>query len=393
MTLKSRITEDMKDAMRAKDAARLSTIRLLLAAIKQREVDERKDMTDADVLAIIEKMVKQRRDSISQFEAGNRPDLVAVEQAELLILQGYQPQQLSEGEIDALVAAAIASTGAAGPSGMGKVMAELKGKLAGRADMSAVSAQGQGPSRVAIRRSTRGNDATAFPDFHFATARRRHRAGAGRWPDNCSPFAGAIVAYNQVIPEQHVACLPVARPADRSCFPRKQPNHDPQRLHPDAFDPRRYRRGRGPVRPAEEGRRQLRRLLPVPQRKDAVVFGQPHQAVLSLLRLRRAWHRHRVPDGACRQDVSRCVEDLARDAGLEVPRNERAGDKERRAEGEDLNELLLSAARFYRGRLKDAPQAIEYLKGRGLTGEIAARFGIGLRARGLAEPRRGVSEV
>ncbi len=141
MTLKSRITEDMKDAMRAKDAARLSTIRLLLAAIKQREVDERKDMTDADVLAIIEKMVKQRRDSISQFEAGNRPDLVAVEQAELLILQGYQPQQLSEGEIDALVAAAIASTGAAGPSGMGKVMAELKGKLAGRADMSAVSAK------------------------------------------------------------------------------------------------------------------------------------------------------------------------------------------------------------------------------------------------------------
>ncbi len=141
MTLKARITEDMKDAMRAKDTARLSTIRLLLAAIKQREVDERKDLTDADVLAVIEKMVKQRRDSITQFEAGKRMDLVAIEQAELVVLQGYQPQQLSEAEVDAAVAAAIAATGAAGPAGMGKVMAELKGKLAGRADMTAVSAK------------------------------------------------------------------------------------------------------------------------------------------------------------------------------------------------------------------------------------------------------------
>jgi hypothetical protein len=141
MTLKARITEDMKDAMRAKDTARLSTIRLLLAAIKQREVDERKDMTDEDVLAVIEKMVKQRRDSITQFEAGKRMDLVAIEQAELVVLQGYQPQQLSEAEVDAAVAAAIAATGAAGLAGMGKVMAELKGKLAGRADMTAVSAK------------------------------------------------------------------------------------------------------------------------------------------------------------------------------------------------------------------------------------------------------------
>jgi uncharacterized protein YqeY len=141
MTLKARITEDMKDAMRAKDAARLSTIRLLLAGIKQREVDERKDLTDADVLAVIDKMVKQRRDSIAQFEAGKRMDLVAIEQAELGVLQGYLPQQLTEGEIDAMVAAAIAATGAAGPAGMGKVMAELKGKLAGRADMTVVSAK------------------------------------------------------------------------------------------------------------------------------------------------------------------------------------------------------------------------------------------------------------
>jgi len=141
MTLKARITEDMKDAMRAKDTARLSTIRLLLAAIKQREVDERRELSDADVLAVIEKMVKQRRDSIAQFEAGKRMDLVAIEQAELGVLAGYQPQQLSDAEIDAAVAAAIAATGAAGPAGMGKVMAELKGKLAGRADMSAVSAR------------------------------------------------------------------------------------------------------------------------------------------------------------------------------------------------------------------------------------------------------------
>jgi len=141
MTLKARITEDMKDAMRAKDAARLSTIRLLLAGIKQREVDERKDLTDADVLAVIDKMMKQRRDSIAQFEAGKRMDLVAIEQAELEVLQGYLPRQLADAEIDALVAEAIATTGAAGPAGMGKVMAALKSKLAGRADMTAVSAK------------------------------------------------------------------------------------------------------------------------------------------------------------------------------------------------------------------------------------------------------------
>jgi len=141
MTLKARITEDMKDAMRAKDTARLSTIRLLLAGIKQREVDERKELTDADVLAVIDKMVKQRRDSIAQFEAGKRMDLVAIEQAELEVLQGYLPKQLADAEIDALVAEAIGTTGAASPAGMGKVMAELKPKLAGRADMTLVSAK------------------------------------------------------------------------------------------------------------------------------------------------------------------------------------------------------------------------------------------------------------
>ena len=141
MPLKQTITDDMKDAMRARDAARLSTIRLLLAAIKQREVDERKDMTDADVLAIIDKMIKQRKDSIAQFEAGNRKDLADAERAEVTVLSAYQPAALTDAEIDAAIAAAIARTGASGPAGMGKVMAELKPQLAGRADMAAVSAR------------------------------------------------------------------------------------------------------------------------------------------------------------------------------------------------------------------------------------------------------------
>ena len=141
MSLKQRITEEMKDAMRARATARLSTIRLLQAAIKQREVDERKERTDADVLAIIEKMVKQRKDSITQFEAGKRMDLADAERAEVALLTTYLPRQLPDAEIDAAIAAAVASTGATGPAAMGKVMAELKRELAGRADMGAVSAR------------------------------------------------------------------------------------------------------------------------------------------------------------------------------------------------------------------------------------------------------------
>ena len=141
MALKARITEDMKSAMRAKDTARLSAIRMLLAAIKQREVDERIELTDADVLAVIEKMIKQRRDSITQFEAGRREDLAAVERAEVAVLAAYLPAQADDAEIDAMIAAAIAATGAAGPAGIGKVMAEVKPKLAGRADMAAVAAR------------------------------------------------------------------------------------------------------------------------------------------------------------------------------------------------------------------------------------------------------------
>ncbi|MEO7762116.1 MAG: GatB/YqeY domain-containing protein [Casimicrobiaceae bacterium] len=140
MTMKERITEDMKNAMRAKQTARLSTIRLLLAAMKQREVDERIELTDADVLSIIDKMIKQRKDSIAQFGAGGRQDLVSVEKAEVNVLSAYLPQQLADAEVDALVSAAIAKTGAAGVAGMGRVMAELKPQIAGRADMGKLSA-------------------------------------------------------------------------------------------------------------------------------------------------------------------------------------------------------------------------------------------------------------
>jgi uncharacterized protein len=140
MTLKAKITEDMKAAMKAHDAARLGTIRLLQAAIKQREVDERIELSDADVLGILDKMVKQRKDSITQFEAGHRQDLADVERAEIVVLQGYLPQPLSAAEIDAMIDEAIQATGAAGLPGMGKVMAVLKPRLAGRADLGAASA-------------------------------------------------------------------------------------------------------------------------------------------------------------------------------------------------------------------------------------------------------------
>jgi len=141
MSLKARITEDMKNAMRAKDAPRLSTIRMLLAAIKQREVDERIELTDSDVLSVIDKMIKQRRDSIAQFEAGKREDLAAAERAEVTLLSAYMPEPLTDAEIDALIGEAIAASGAVGMSGMGKAMAALKPRLAGRADMGAVSAR------------------------------------------------------------------------------------------------------------------------------------------------------------------------------------------------------------------------------------------------------------
>jgi uncharacterized protein YqeY len=140
MSLKEKITDDMKAAMRAKESARLGTIRLLTSAIKQKEVDERIELTDEQILAVIEKMIKQRKDSITQFEAGGRQDLADIEKSELVILSAYMPAALSDAEVQAEVSAAVAAVGAAGPQDMGKVMGVLKPKLAGRADMTAVSA-------------------------------------------------------------------------------------------------------------------------------------------------------------------------------------------------------------------------------------------------------------
>jgi len=141
MSLKARITEDMKAAMRAGEKDRLSCIRMLQAGIKQREVDERVELGDAEVLSVIEKMIKQRKESVAQFQAGNRPDLVAKESAEIDLLSGYLPAQLGEAELTALVKDAIASAGASSMKDMGKVMAALKPKVQGRADMGALSAR------------------------------------------------------------------------------------------------------------------------------------------------------------------------------------------------------------------------------------------------------------
>jgi uncharacterized protein YqeY len=141
MALKDRITEDMKVAMRAGDKERLGTIRLALAAIKQREIDERITLDDGQVLAVLEKMIKQRREAIPQFESGGRADLVAKESAEIKVLQQYLPAQLGDAEIDALIAAAIAATGATSMKDMGKVMAAVKAKAQGRTDMGALSAR------------------------------------------------------------------------------------------------------------------------------------------------------------------------------------------------------------------------------------------------------------
>ncbi len=140
MSLKQQVTEDMKTAMRARDTARLGAIRLLLAAMKQREVDERIELSDADVVTIIDKMIKQRRDSIFQFEAAKRQDLADAEKFEISVLQTYMPPPMTEAEVAAAVAEAITSSGAKLPQEMGKVIALLKPKLAGRADMGKVSA-------------------------------------------------------------------------------------------------------------------------------------------------------------------------------------------------------------------------------------------------------------
>jgi len=139
MSLKAQLTEDMKAAMRAKETGRLAAVRLIIADVKRKELDEQTELDDTQVLAVIEKMIKQRKDSITQFEAGGRADLADIEKAEMAILSTYMPAGLSDEEIAAEVAAAVAATGASGPQDMGKLMGVLKPKLAGRADMTVVS--------------------------------------------------------------------------------------------------------------------------------------------------------------------------------------------------------------------------------------------------------------
>ncbi len=140
MALREKLNEDIKAAMKAREAEKLGALRLLLAAVKQREVDERITLDDAGVVSVVEKMIKQRRDSISQFEKGARQDLADKEKFEMAILEAYLPQQLSQSEIDSIIAAAVAATGAKSPADMGKVMGVVKPRLAGRADMGKVSA-------------------------------------------------------------------------------------------------------------------------------------------------------------------------------------------------------------------------------------------------------------
>ncbi|MEJ2791193.1 MULTISPECIES: GatB/YqeY domain-containing protein [unclassified Pseudoxanthomonas] len=140
MSLKQQLTDDMKAAMKAGEKDRLAVIRLINAAIKQREVDERIELDDAAVLAVLEKMVKQRKDSVSQFEAASREDLAAIERAEIVVIEAYLPAKLGEAEILSAIEAAIAETGATGPADMGKLMGVLKPRLAGQADMGQVSA-------------------------------------------------------------------------------------------------------------------------------------------------------------------------------------------------------------------------------------------------------------
>ncbi len=140
MSLKQRLTDDMKTAMKSGEKARLGVIRLVNAAIKQREVDERIELDDAAVLAVLEKMVKQRKDSVSQYDAAGRDDLAAIERAEIVVIEDYLPAKLGEAEVLAEIDAAIAATGASGPADMGKLMGVLKPKLAGQADMGQVSA-------------------------------------------------------------------------------------------------------------------------------------------------------------------------------------------------------------------------------------------------------------
>ena len=265
------------------------------------------------MVAVIEKMIKQRRESIAQFEQAARQDLADAEKVEIAVLSAYLPQQLGDAELDQAVAAAIAESGAAGVKDMGKVMALLKPRLAGG------------------------------------------RHGQGLQPRQDQAFGTEFLSQNRgaMIPDS---------------FKQDLLNRV------DIVDVV------GRYVQLKKGGANYAGLLPLPQREDAFVHGQPGQAVLPLLRLRRARQRHRLPHGVRRPGLRRCGEGpggLGRHAGARVaPRSARqeAARKEREP---DLYAVMEKAMEFYRAELKKSPRAIDYLKGRGLTGEIAARFGIG----------------
>ena len=278
---------------------------MLLAAIKQREVDERIELTDADVLAIIDKMIKQRRDSITQFEAGKREDLAAAERAEIALLGAYLPTQLGEAEIDA--------HDRRGDRRDRRRRACRHGQGdGGRSSRSSPDAPTWRPSSAGSRRSSPGRRAGATPAARWIAGRRSRTPISTRPPFRLAPrFAyNAVVPCRVTRPEARLHGLPdvvVRRDQRWQLAPASSAQvHDSERFHTDAAVPGRHRRRHRPLRPAQEGRRQLQRLLPVPQREDAVVHGEPVEAVLPLLRLRRARHGDRLPDGVRRQGVSRC---------------------------------------------------------------------------------------
>jgi uncharacterized protein YqeY len=235
MALKDQITEDMKNAMRAKEAGRLATIRLILAEIKRKEVDEQITVSDEQTIAIVEKMIKQRKDSITQFEAGGRADLAEIEKAELAVLSTYMPAGLSDEEIAAEVAAAVAASGAAGPQDMGKVMGIVKPKLAGRADMTVVSAL----VKKALAPAAKAANGASFRPAPERRAIPRHR--------------GLTRIKARRLRRYSLINTPTVHPCDTTNFYRR------------FAEPRRYRRRGGPLRAAEKRRRELHGFVPVSQ--------------------------------------------------------------------------------------------------------------------------------
>jgi uncharacterized protein YqeY len=311
--LKSRLQDDMKTAMKAGDKPRLGVIRLMLAAIKQREVDERIELDDAQTLAVLDKMVKQRRDSISQYEGAGREDLAEVERFEVGVIQGYLPAALSDAEIAALLEEAIAASGAAAMSDMGKVMNVLRPQIQGRADMGAVSAWSSSASEARPRR--------AYP----------------AWPDIFPPeFIDQLLARTDIV--ELIGSRLQLRKAGRE-FQARCPFHDEKT---PSFS-----------------------VSPEKQFYHCFGCGAHGTAIGFLMEYDHLPFRE-------------AVEELAERAGLEIPND---GEPMQAAPDHGpLYRLMEDAALYYRRQLREHPEAqraVAYLKERGLTGEIAARFGLG----------------